>query len=229
VSSSSQGADRRMSRKNEVIALVVGVFLLGLAPNASTQSGIPMRALPGVTSTLSGTVVSSITTALVLRDDGGVAHTFSVDSTSALPAGLVPGMRVNVTFEVLKGGGAHLVSVGTSYAMDVSEVESQPQERKAATPRPSAEPKAAPPPTAALSTFGLGESASGPNTRPATSEPANTEPGKGEPANIQSAKSEPTNTEPPRPAATPSLQNVLVIATLLLGAGMALWWARSAL
>jgi hypothetical protein len=116
-------------------------------------------------------------------------------------------MRVNVTFEMLKGGRAHLVSVGTSYAMNVSEVESQPQERNAVTLRPSAEPaepKDAPTAPAALSTFGLGESSGAPNAEPARSEPG-------------------------RPASTRSLPNVLVTATLSLGAAIALWWARRAL
>ena len=213
-----------MSRRNQVIALAAGVFLLGSVPNASPQSGIPTRALPGVTSTLTGTVVSSITTALVVRDDAGVAHTFFVDSTSALPGGLVPGMRVNVTFEALEGGRAHLVSVGTSYAMNVSEVESQPQEPPAVTPRPSAEPKHASTMPAALSTFGLGESTSGPNTEAVKRAPAQTAPLQSEPV-----KSEPVGSEPGPSGTASTLPNMLVTVTLSLGAAIAIWYARRTL
>jgi hypothetical protein len=186
-----------------VIAIVAGAFLLGWTPNVSAQSGIPTRELPGATSTLSGTVVSSITTALVLRDNGGSEHTFLVDSTSALPAGLVPGMRVNVKFEVLKGGRPHLISVGTSYAMNVSEVDGQPQESSPVTLRPSAEPRDASARPPALSTFGLADSANRPNIEPAKGEP--------------------------RPPGSRTLPNVMVTAILSLGAAIALWWARRAL
>lgn len=109
-----------------VLAFVVGACLSGPPTSAWAQSGIPTRELPGTTSTLTGTVVSSTTTALVLEDDRGARHQFMVDGSSALPAGLVAGMRVSVTFERLEGGRAHLVSVGTSDTMDSDHLDGQP-------------------------------------------------------------------------------------------------------
>jgi hypothetical protein len=193
-----------LSGMKQVMPIVAGVLLLGLAPSAWAQSGIPTRSLPGATSALAGTVVSSITTALVLRDDGGSDHTFFVDNTSALPAGLVPGTRVNVKFEVLKGGRAHLISVGTSYAMDASQGDGQPQESSAATPRPSAEPMDPPAKATALSSSGLSESASWPNRDPVRGDPRPHDSGS-------------------------TLPNVLATVTLSLGAAVAFWWARRAL
>ena len=175
--------------------------------------------------------MSSITTALVLRDDAGVAHTFFVDSTSALPGGLVPGMRVNVTYEALEGGRAHLISVGTSYAMNVSEVEGEPQEPPAVTPRPSAEPKRASTMPAALSTFGLSEAASGPSTEavkrgPVQRAPVKSEPVRSVPVRSVPVKSEPVKSEPGLSGTASTLPNMLVTATLSLGAAIAIWYAR---
>jgi hypothetical protein len=109
-----------------VLAFVVGACLSGPPSSAWAQSGIPTRELPGTTSTVTGTVVSSTTTALVLEDDRGARHQFRVDGSSALPAGLVAGMRVSATFERLEGGRAHLVSVSTSDTMDSDHLGGQP-------------------------------------------------------------------------------------------------------
>jgi hypothetical protein len=176
--------------------------------------------------------VSSITTALVLRDDGGSEHTFFVDNTSALPAGLVPGMRVNVQFEPLKGGRAHLISVGTSYAMDASQVEGPPQERGAATPRPSAEPTNPPAQAIAVSTSGLGDSAGLPNREPARSGPR-PHGSPSTPSRLAVSASlpnhEPVPSDPPPDHSPSALPNVLMTATLLVGAAIAFWWGRRAL
>jgi hypothetical protein len=109
-----------------ILAFVVGASLSGMTLSAAAQSGIPTRGLPGTTSTVAGTVVSSTTTELVLDDDGGVTRHFTVDGSSGLPAGLVAGMRISVTFELLESGRAHLVGVGTSDTMDSDRLEGPP-------------------------------------------------------------------------------------------------------
>lgn len=129
-----------------VLAFVVGACLSGPPASAWAQSGIPTRNLPGTTSTLTGTVVSSTTTALVLEDDRGARHQFMVDGSSALPAGLVAGMRVSATFEHLEGGRAHLVSVGTSDTMDSDHLDGQPVSSAGALDGAGASSAAAAPP-----------------------------------------------------------------------------------
>jgi hypothetical protein len=108
-----------------ILAFVVGACVSGTAASARAQSGIPTRELPGITSTVAGTVVSSTTTELVLDDDRGVRRPFVVDGSSGLPAGLVAGMRVSVTFDLVEGR-AHLVHVGTSDTMDADRPEGPP-------------------------------------------------------------------------------------------------------
>ena len=125
-----------------ILAFVVGVCLSGTASSAGAQSGIPTRGLPGTTSTLAGTVVSSTTTVLVLDDDRGVRRQFTVDGSSGLPAGLVAGMRISVTFELLEDGHAHLVSVGTSDTMDSDRLDGPPPSSSGALDGASASPAA---------------------------------------------------------------------------------------
>jgi hypothetical protein len=115
-----------------ILAFVCGACLSGTASSARAQSGIPTRGLPGTTSTLAGTLVSATTSLLVLDDDRGVRRQFTVDGSSGLPAGLVAGMRISVTFELLEGGRAHLVSVGTSDTMDSDRLDDPPPSSRGA-------------------------------------------------------------------------------------------------
>jgi hypothetical protein len=66
--------------------------------------------------TVSGKVVSSSSSQLVIRTDDGRQMTFNVDSTSTVPAGLRDDARISVRYHELAGGTFHAANVTTTAA-----------------------------------------------------------------------------------------------------------------
>ena len=85
-------------------ACTLAVLALALVATGAAQAASP-------TSTLSGTVVSSSDTSLVIKTDAGLERTFAVDAESRLPAGLTPGTRVTVSYHIMDGGSLHASNV----------------------------------------------------------------------------------------------------------------------
>lgn len=85
--------------------LLFAVLACVLAVSAAAQSS----------QTLSGTVVSSSSTQLVIDTATG-QRTFDVDASSNLPAGLAVGSRVDVDYHELAGGRMHAATVRMSSA-----------------------------------------------------------------------------------------------------------------
>lgn len=114
--------------------MALALLVVGATNQASAKPATRTRALPGVTATLTGTVVSSSATRFVLRDDNGTDRAFSVDNPSILPAGVVPYTRLSVTFKELESGALQLVEVDTWGAMEVTPVEHQPRDSQSSSP-----------------------------------------------------------------------------------------------
>jgi membrane anchored protein len=126
------------------LACILGILALAFSGTAFAQSQPVQQS--GVEASLSGTVVSSTVSSLVIRDENGVEQSFDVDTSSTVPSGLMSGSRVTVRFHNMDGGRRHVASVmatdaGTSLA---------PTTPTAAAPV-ATEP-VAPPPAAAPST-----------------------------------------------------------------------------
>ena len=94
--------------KTRFVVLACAVMALGLAMPALAQD-------PPATLTLAGTVASSSPTSLTIRADDGSTKTFLVDDRSSVPATLVRGARVNITYET-SGDQMRAVSVAPSEA-----------------------------------------------------------------------------------------------------------------
>jgi urease alpha subunit len=60
---------------------------------------------------VSGVVVSSTPTSLVIRTDAGNEMTFVVDTSSQFPAGVAVGNRIEVDYHTLSGGAYHAATV----------------------------------------------------------------------------------------------------------------------
>jgi hypothetical protein len=106
------------------LACILGILALTFSVAASAQTQPVQR---GVETSITGTVVSSTPTSLVIRDANGAETTFDVDTSSGVPSGLASGSRVTVRFHDMDGGRRHAASVTTS---DV--------DTTATTPTPSA-------------------------------------------------------------------------------------------
>ena len=103
-----------------VLVVVLGCGLgMVMAQDNPAGAAAPSGAAPMPTeSTISGTLVSSSTTSIVIKTDTGVESTYVVDGTTALPAEMKPGDRVNLEYHLLDGGAYHAsrVTLGTEPA-----------------------------------------------------------------------------------------------------------------
>ena len=88
------------------VAFILGILALTFGGLATAQVQQPVTA-----TSVTGTVVSSSGTSLVIRDQNGVEQTFDVDSSSTVPAGLMSGSRVTVSFHNMDGGRRHAATV----------------------------------------------------------------------------------------------------------------------
>ncbi|PYQ01918.1 MAG: hypothetical protein DMF82_17985 [Acidobacteria bacterium] len=86
-------------------------FLLSVAALAVAVAVFAQTAL-----TVSGTVVSSSPTQVVIKTDDGRQMTFAVDAQSTVPAGLAQGNPVTVSYHEMGGGTFHAASVTVSSA-----------------------------------------------------------------------------------------------------------------
>jgi RNase P/RNase MRP subunit p29 len=101
-------------RRHILLALAAAASL-ALAGNLLAQS-TPVQVPPGTpTSTVTGTVVSSSDSELVLDTTGG-RQRFVVDANSTLPVKLDAGTRVSVEFHRLDGDRMHVARVTTAAA-----------------------------------------------------------------------------------------------------------------
>jgi hypothetical protein len=90
-------------------ALILGIIALAFTGVAAAQVQ-----QPAAETSITGTVVSSTGTTLVIRDQNGVEQTFDVDTSSTVPSGLMSGSRVTVRFHNMDGGRRHVASVTLS-------------------------------------------------------------------------------------------------------------------
>lgn len=86
-------------------------FLLSVAALAVAVAVFAQTAL-----TVTGTVVSSSSTQVVIKTDDGRQMTFAVDAQSTVPAGLAAGNPVTVSYHDMGGGTFHAASVTVSSA-----------------------------------------------------------------------------------------------------------------
>ena len=87
------------------LAVFLSLVALALPGPVAAQS-------PFDSPTISGAVVSSGNTSLVINADDGTIRTFLVDTTTTLPsAGLTAGSRVNVQYQALDADRAQALSV----------------------------------------------------------------------------------------------------------------------
>jgi hypothetical protein len=101
-------------------AFIVGVavMLACVTPVAAQQPGQTQpqtqpadQAQQSGETTITGTVVSSSSTSLVIRTESGEQKTFVVDDTSTIPSGLAAGARVSVRYTSQEGGQMRVASV----------------------------------------------------------------------------------------------------------------------
>src|SRR5688572_13627903 len=93
--------------RNRVLC-ILGIALLAMATGVAAQATDP-----ATTQKVSGTVVSSSSTSLVIDTDSGTRQTFMVDAQSTIPTGLTAGSRINVEYHALAGGQFHAAQVST--------------------------------------------------------------------------------------------------------------------
>jgi hypothetical protein len=94
--------------RNRVLC-VLSIALLALAGGLAAQGTDPAA----TTQTITGTVVSSSSSSLVIDTDTGTRQTFMVDAQSTLPTGLAPGTRISVDYHSLAGGTFHAARATT--------------------------------------------------------------------------------------------------------------------
>jgi hypothetical protein len=172
--------------------------------------------------------------ALVLRADSGKLVNFPIEDRFKVPAGLVPGTRVTVRYEVVEGNRYRLVGVKIASGPIEHDSTTEPPSMPAASPgtsdsirqepgtspvfpEPTPEPEAEAPtpaprqtPTSSPSGGSLAAAVSGP--RPAVPPAA-------------AAGSLPTMPAPPTPAA----REMVTMLTLLLASGALVWMALARL
>ena len=91
--------------------LLVGLVAIAV-PMAGAQTDQTGSSSPSTDmSNMTGTVVSSSSTALVVRTDSGSQMTFVVDSSSTLPSNLSAGDRVTVDYSTMSDGQYHASTV----------------------------------------------------------------------------------------------------------------------
>jgi hypothetical protein len=108
------------------LACILGILALVLSATVSAQTQPVQR---GAESSITGTVVSSTSTSLVIRDESGVEQSFDVDTSSTVPAGLMSGSRVSVRFHSMDGGRRHVASVMATDAPATTEPITPPAAR----------------------------------------------------------------------------------------------------
>ena len=86
--------------------LLLSVAALALAVAVFAQTAV----------TVTGTVVSSSPTQVVIKTDDGRQMTFNVDAQSTVPAGLAAGNPVTVSYHDMGGGTLHAATVTVSSA-----------------------------------------------------------------------------------------------------------------
>ena len=104
--------------RNRVLC-ILSIAVLALVTGLAAQT-----TEPAATQTITGKVVSSSSTSLVIETDTGTRQTFAVDAQSALPAELTPGTRISVDYHSLADGTFHAAR-GTSLGATASST-SQP-------------------------------------------------------------------------------------------------------
>lgn len=88
---------------------ILGVAVLVFATGLAAQTTDPAM----TTQTVSGKVISSSSSSLVIETDTGTRQTFVVDAQSNLPSGLTPGSRISVDYHSLAGGTFHAARATT--------------------------------------------------------------------------------------------------------------------
>jgi hypothetical protein len=168
-----------------------------------------------------GTVASADAFKLVLRADNGTLVSFAIEDPAAVPAGLVPGLRITVRYEAPEGEPYRLIGV---------RIASGPIEGGSTTDPP-----------AQRSSSAIAFEQPAPPLPPATTLPAASEPAAvAESTQTSQASAEPRMTEPAQPAeasarpssqpqrqlpSTPAPREVAVLAALLVVASLLLWAA----
>jgi hypothetical protein len=94
--------------RNRLLCLL-GVAVLVFATGLAAQTTDPAM----TTQTISGKVISSSSTSLVIETDTGTRQTFVVDAQSNLPSALTPGSRISVDYHTLSGGTYHAARATT--------------------------------------------------------------------------------------------------------------------
>lgn len=209
-----------------------GRALLGLLCWASAlAAGHDARAQPldRAGTPFTATVASSDTFALVLRADNGTLVKFPIEDPWIVPAGLVPGTRVTVRYEVIEGNRYRLVGV---------KIASSPMEHGSTTDPPTMAPalpaaqdaprrepgtspvlpapateKPAPPPDEGA---GGGAAASAPPSSPA--------PAVGVSRPVAKPRATPSPLASPD-APPPGTREIVTLLTLLVGSSALIWLA----
>ena len=171
-----------------------------------------------------GSVASADAFRLVLRADNGTLVSFAIEDPAAVPAGLVPGMRITVRYEAAEGEPYRLVGVKiASGPIEGGSTDPPAQRSSSATvveqpapPLPTeTTPRAATaPPQAAVT-----------ETRQASQSQASAEPRAAEIAQPVEAAPGPSSQPRRTLSPTPALREVAALAALLVVAGLLLWAA----
>jgi hypothetical protein len=208
--------------------------LLAWAIVFAAGAGLGAQSLDRPGTGFTATVASVDSFALVLRSDSGKLVTFPIEDRFKVPAGLVPGTRVTVRYEVVDGDGYRLLGV---------KIASGPIEHDSTT-----EPPSMPPASPAASDSIRQEPGNSPVLPEPTPEP---EPEETTPATRETAKPSPPGgsvaaaVSGPRPGAQPEAatgslpamptppppasREVVTMLTLLLASGALVWMALARL
>ncbi|HJS59130.1 MAG TPA: hypothetical protein VKA01_13595 [Vicinamibacteria bacterium] len=190
------------------------------AGSSATFAGAQPQDRPGEAFT--GTVASADAFRLVLRADNGTLVSFAIEDPAAVPAGLVPGMRITVRYEATEGEPDRLVGVRiASGPLEGGSTDPPAQRSSSASvveqPAPPLPPETTPraasaPPRAAVAETTQASQAS---AKPRAAEPA-------QPVEAAAGpSSQPRRTLSP----TPAPREVAALAALLVVASLLLWAA----
>jgi hypothetical protein len=118
--------------RNRLLSFL-GIAVFALATGIAAQTTDPAM----TTQTVSGKVISSSSSSLVIETDTGSRQTFVVDAQSTLPSGLTPGSRISVDYHTLANGTFHAArgtSVSAAAAPAQPTTEARPVEPAPAMP-----------------------------------------------------------------------------------------------